>query len=31
MRTPYLVIISRFLLEGVIEIGLSAMITILML
>lgn len=30
-RTPYLQIISRFQLEGAIEIGLSAMISILML
>ena len=30
-KPPYLIVISRFLLEGAIEIGLSAMITILML
>ena len=30
-RTSYLIIISRFQLEGAIEIGLSAMISILML
>ena len=30
-RTQYLVFITRFLLEGCIEIGLSAMITVLMM